>query len=123
MLALAELTLGEHEVCCGGGETSGDVSSNSGENQGLCHVIPGTKHRVEHMATQTHMMCRSLSRSHIHRARQAYTYQSCVSEWLGLQLLCQQYLGTLRECSQLCFRAGEGESGSRPPDDCFCRIS
>ena len=52
MLALVEITLGEHEMWFGGGETSGDVSSNSGENQGLSHVIPGTKLRVEHMATQ-----------------------------------------------------------------------
>ena len=33
--------------------SSGDALSNSGENKGLCHVIPGSKLRVEHKATQT----------------------------------------------------------------------
>ena len=32
--------------------------SNSGENKGLRHVIPGTEFRVEHTETQTQMICR-----------------------------------------------------------------
>ena len=40
---MKQVNLGEHEVCL----------SISGENKGLCHVIPGSKLRVDHIATQT----------------------------------------------------------------------
>ena len=39
--------------------SSGDVLSNSSENNGLSHVIPWTKLRVEHIATQTQIIRRS----------------------------------------------------------------
>ena len=89
---------------------SWDTLSNSGENKGLCHVIPGAKFRVEQSGTQTQLICgfRQETRSTEH-----------VKHLLSSRL-CQQYLGTLDECFQL-VSARARESGSRPPDDCFCR--
>ena len=71
-------------------------------NKGLCHVLPGTKFRVRaHIATFNPTDLWLSSGSQIHRTRQFYTFQSCVCEPPDSQLLCQQYLGTLRECFQL----------------------
>ena len=70
-------------MCCRGGEVvsathfpGGDVLSNSGENEGLCYVISGTKLRVEHITTQTPNDVSLLSGSQIHRTRGGYTFQS-----------------------------------------------
>ena len=97
--------------------SGGDVLSNPGENKGLCHVIPGTKLCVEHTATQTLLICRirqeARSTEHINHN----TFQSCVCEPPDLQLLCQQYLGTLRECFQFVSELARGLA-----DDCCCRI-
>ena len=52
----------EHEVCCRGYEIiaatlcGGDSLSNSGENKRFCYFIPGSKLRVEHIATQSLMI-------------------------------------------------------------------
>ena len=105
-----------------------DDLSNPGENSGLCHVTLGTKFRVEHMATQTLVICgfrqevvsrhtwaqtlcrapthanhndlSHLPRSQMHRTRQAYASQSCVCEnWI-----CKRFVH------------------NRLPLDFFCRI-
>ena len=55
-----------------------------------------------------------LPRNQNHSKRHANMSQSCVCAPLDHQSLCQQYLGTLRECFQLV-----SENGSRPPDGCF----
>ena len=82
--------------------SSGHVLSSSGQNKEHCHVIPGTKRGVEQRATQT------LSpRNQIHRTRRSidkniiyFSSHTCVSRRI-VQMPCQQYLGTLRECFHL----------------------
>ena len=85
------------------------------------HVIPETKNCQAHSHANPNDWW-LLSRSQIHRTCQANTNQSGVCAPLDLQLLCQQYLGTMRECFHLVSERARGESGSRPPSECSCRI-
>ena len=79
--------------------------SQSGENKGLCHVIPGSKLRVEHTATQSQMI-----RGLCQEARS--------TEHVKHILTCPASASS-RTCSY--FAAGKGESGCRPPCDSSCR--
>ena len=115
MAALAEITLEEYEVCCRGGEvisatcSSGDVLSTSGENNGLCHVTRGTKHPVEHTATQNQMICHfrqeAITTEHVKHFLPSHVF---VNIW-KLQLLFQP-----RHVARMfptCCGVGGGESG------------
>ena len=63
-----------------------------------------TKLRVQHIPHANPNDSSLLPRSQIHRTLHANTFQSRVCEPLDLQSLCQQSLGTLREC--FLFRSG-----------------
>ena len=108
MAALVELTLGEHEASCRGGEiipaTRFPVETSCRilvRARGVYHVIPGSKLRVKHKPTQNTNDVSLLPRSQIHRTRQVCAFQSCVCELPDSQSADQQHIGTLRECFQL----------------------
>ena len=100
--------------------SSGDVLSNSGKNQGLCHV--------RHTWDQTSCRTRShkdptgdlalLTRIQIDRTRQWNTFPSCVCETLDLKSFSQWHLGTARECFQLVERTRRGREWCHWPPFC-----
>ena len=92
-----------------------DILSISGENKGLCHVIPGSRLRVEHTASQSHMIQRFAGR--------AKTVQSCACEPPDLQSSFQQIPRHVARVFPACLGACAEESGSRPPDNCSCCTS
>ena len=121
MAGLAEITLEEHEVCCRRGEinscdtfSSGDVLSKSAENKGHCHVTPGTKLRVEHVATQTqmiHLFCQEAkSTEHV---KQLLSSHAFVSHWT-----CSRFVNsTSARCASVSnlFRSGKGRERCHSP--------
>ena len=122
MAALAETTVEGHEVCCRGGEIipathfpPATSLSNSGENKWLCHVIPGSKLCVEHVATQIQMMGRRRDTEHVNKILSRHAF---VNGWTWNRVLSITPRHVARVFST-CYGAGEGESGSRLPDDCF----
>ena len=83
------------------------VLSNSVENERLCHVIPGTKLGVEHMASQSQNDLSLLTRIQSHRTRNETLSRHASCEPLDLKSFRQQHIDSWRECFQLAQRSRE----------------
>ena len=73
--------------------SSGEVLSNSGKNKGFVTSNLQPNFVSSTSSTQTQMICRL--------CQEACTFQSCACELMDSQSVCQQHLGTQRECFRL----------------------
>ena len=74
-------------------------------NKGLCHVVLGTKLRVEYIATQTQMIRRSCQEGRSTEHVKQITFQSSLA--VALSTIPRH----VARVFPICFGAGEGESG------------
>ena len=81
-----------------------------------------TKLCVEHVASQIQMMWRLRQESRYPPNTSIKYFPSNVCKWLDLESFLSITRHHVARVFSTCFGAGKGESGSRLPDDCLCRI-